>query len=213
MTSLPSDGNSSSDSFEYICEEIAFHKTMDRSHRPDPNCMSKQLEITDNMRKIVVDWLVEVHNTCKPEKFVPYVLHLAVAIMDRFLSHKPIVRQKYQLVALVSFIIAAKYELKCCLSAKNAVSITDHAYTEDEVVKMETVILRTLDYSFRMVTASTFLPFILKLFFRENRSREMGCMSLYMLDLSLMDTSMYELEPSRVASAAMYMARRLYGRS
>ena len=71
-----------SDKFE-IAEHIKLLKRNEDELRPDPFYMSKQSMITDSMRTILVDWLVDVsmHFEVMSE-----TLHFAIAYIDRTLS-------------------------------------------------------------------------------------------------------------------------------
>lgn len=51
----------------------------------------KQNDITDKMRAILVDWLVEVHLKFK---LLPETLYLTVNLIDRYLEKETIVRGK-----------------------------------------------------------------------------------------------------------------------
>ena len=61
--------------------------------------MDTQSDITSNMRKILIDWLVEVHMKYRLRM---ETLHLAVNIIDRYLSKAPVVRKYLQLVGIVA---------------------------------------------------------------------------------------------------------------
>ena len=76
----------------------------------DPNFMSMQSELTDRMRQILVDWLVDVQVkfNLKCE-----TLFLAADFIDRYLSKKCIRRVEFQLLGVASLFIASKY---ACLS-------------------------------------------------------------------------------------------------
>lgn len=65
--------------------------------RPDPFYMSNQSMITESMRAILVDWLVDVsiHFEVRSE-----TLHYAIAYIDRTLSVYPIFKNKLQLVGV-----------------------------------------------------------------------------------------------------------------
>ena len=69
--------------------------------------MSMQTDINPKMREILIDWLVEVHLKFKLHQ---ETLFLTVNIIDRFLSLRPIQRNKLQLVGCTAMLIAAKYE-------------------------------------------------------------------------------------------------------
>jgi len=74
------------------------------AHRPKPNYMRRQTDITSNMRSILVDWLVEVADEYKLHR---ETLFLAVDFVDRFLSVMAVQRQKLQLVGAAAMFIAA----------------------------------------------------------------------------------------------------------
>ena len=73
-------------------------------HRPKPQYMKKQPDITASMRSILVDWLVEVAEEYKLHR---ETLCLAVNYIDRFLSHMSVLRGKLQLVGAASMFLAA----------------------------------------------------------------------------------------------------------
>ena len=51
--------------------------------------MSKQEDINEKMRSILIDWLVEVHHKFK---LVPETLFLTVNLIDRYLQQKQVTR-------------------------------------------------------------------------------------------------------------------------
>ncbi|KAF6159466.1 hypothetical protein GIB67_032237 [Kingdonia uniflora] len=61
-----------------------------------------QRDITECMREILVDWLVEV---TEEYKLIPETLYLAVYLIDRFLSFNRIERQRLQLVGITCMLI------------------------------------------------------------------------------------------------------------
>lgn len=63
-----------------------------------------QVDVTANMRGILVDWLVEV---AEEYKLVSDTLYLTVSYIDRFLSAKSINRQKLQLLGVSAMLIAS----------------------------------------------------------------------------------------------------------
>ena len=70
--------------------------------------INKNSEITEQMRTILVDWLIEVQ-----ENFALFheTLYLAVQIMDHYLERKPVKREYLQLVGATSMLIASKFEV------------------------------------------------------------------------------------------------------
>lgn len=73
-------------------------------HRPKPNYMRRQPDITYTMRTILVEWMVEV---AEEYRLQTETLYLAVSYIDRFLSLMSVVRAKLQLVGTAAMFIAA----------------------------------------------------------------------------------------------------------
>lgn len=63
-----------------------------------------QVDVTPNMRGILVDWLVEV---AEEYKLVSDTLYLTVSYIDRFLSANSLNRQKLQLLGVSAMLIAS----------------------------------------------------------------------------------------------------------
>jgi len=80
------------------------------------------------MRKVLIDWLVEVHLNFK---LLPETLFIAVNLIDRYSMHHQIIRKNYQLVGVTCMLIASKYEEIYPPHIKDFIYITDSAYTND----------------------------------------------------------------------------------
>lgn len=91
-----------------------------------------QPNITERMRTILVDWILEVHYKFKLN---PQTLYLSVSILDRYLveSPEPVSRRNLQLVGITSLLIAAKYEEMFVPELRDLAYICDGAYTESQV--------------------------------------------------------------------------------
>ena len=63
-----------------------------------------QSDLTPSMRGVLMDWLVEV---AEEYNLVSDTLYLTVSYVDRFLSEKPINRQRLQLVGVSAMLIAS----------------------------------------------------------------------------------------------------------
>lgn len=112
--------------------------------------MTKQTDINEKMRKILVDWLLKVHSKFK---LLPETLYLTVNIIDRYLSHELVNRKILQLVGVTSMHIACKYEEIYPPEANDFVYITDNAYTKKELLDMEYKILKTLNFNLTFASA------------------------------------------------------------
>ena len=89
-----------------------------------------QNDTNQNMRGILVDWLVEV---AEEYKLSSENLYLSANYVDRFLSVVPVLRGTLQLVGVSCMLIASKYEEIFAPQVEDFVYITDNTYTAEEV--------------------------------------------------------------------------------
>lgn len=115
------------------------------------NYFKKQSEIDQSMRAIVIDWLVDVHRKYKLRQ---ETLFITLSLMDRFLEKNHISKEIFQLVAAAALFIATKYEEIYPPTLENFLYICADAYTKDDIVKMEGLILG--DIQFGIVFTSSF---------------------------------------------------------
>jgi len=178
----------------------------------NPNYMATiQTDVSERMRGILIDWLVEVHLKFK---LVPETLYLAVNLVDRFLSVVPNhPRGQLQLLGVVCLLVASKYEDIYAPEIRDIVHVCDCAYTKEQILAMEIRLLNVLKFNLSTPTAFFFLQRFGKL----NRVDEKQFyLAQYCFELSLVD---YELtmshadKPSQLAASALYLANKLAKRS
>ncbi len=117
---------------EYIDEIFSYLLNTEHKHLPCPEYMDTvQNDINQNMRGILVDWLVEV---AEEYKLSSENLYLSANYVDRFLSVVPVLRGKLQLVGVSCMLIASKYEEIFAPQVEDFVYITDNTYTAEEVI-------------------------------------------------------------------------------
>lgn len=104
---------------------------------------SRQDDISEKMRAILIDWLIEVHLKFKLRH---ETLFLTVNILDRFLAVQKVARQRLQLVGVTALMLAAKYEEIYPPEVRDYVYICDNAYTREQIVQMEQLILSKLSF-------------------------------------------------------------------
>uniref|UniRef100_A0A3B4FMR3 G2/mitotic-specific cyclin-B2 n=1 Tax=Pundamilia nyererei TaxID=303518 RepID=A0A3B4FMR3_9CICH len=100
-------------------------------------------EITDGMRALLIDWLVQVHSRFQ---LLQETLYLTVAILDRFLQVQPVSRRKLQLVGVTAMLVACKYEEMYAPEVGDFAYITDNAFTKSQILEMEQQILKGLKF-------------------------------------------------------------------
>ncbi|XP_057969821.1 cyclin-A2-4 [Malania oleifera] len=175
--------------------------------RPSSNFMETvQRDITQCMRGILVDWLVEVS---EEYKLVPDTLYLTVHLIDLFLSQNYIERQRLQLLGITCMLIASKYEEICAPHVEDFCFITDSTYTREEVLKMESRVLNNFGFQISAPTTKTFL----RRFVRaaqatyKNPSFELEYLANYLAELTLLEYDFLNYIPSLIAASAVFLAR------
>ncbi|KAL4583933.1 hypothetical protein LXL04_008519 [Taraxacum kok-saghyz] len=175
--------------------------------RPHSDFMEKvQRDVTQSMRGVLVDWLVEVS---EEYKLVADTLYLTVYLIDLFLSQHYIERQKLQLLGITCMLIASKYEEMCAPSVEEFCFITDSTYTKSEVVKMEGLVLNELNFQCASPTAKTFLRRFLRAAQASEQvpSLELEFLANYLTELTLIDYNFLVFVPSKIAASAVFLAR------
>ncbi|KAL1298138.1 hypothetical protein HN51_042546 [Arachis hypogaea] len=183
------------------------------SRRPYPNYMETvQQDITQSMRGILVDWLVEVS---EEYKLVPDTLYLTVYLIDWFLSQTYIERRRLQLLGITCMLIASKYEEINAPRIEEFCFITDNTYTKEEVRKMETEVLKSSSYKLFTPTTKTFLRRFLRAAQAsyESPSFELEFLANYLAELTLMNYGFLNFRPSMIAASAVFLARWTLDRS
>eukprot|EP01061_Rhynchopus_euleeides_P006482 TRINITY_DN1551_c0_g1_i1.p1 TRINITY_DN1551_c0_g1~~TRINITY_DN1551_c0_g1_i1.p1 ORF type:complete len:304 (+),score=150.22 TRINITY_DN1551_c0_g1_i1:58-969(+) len=163
-----------------------------------------QVEVTDKMRAILVDWLVDVHlkYKCRPE-----TIYLAVNLLDRFLMVKPVEKKKLQLVGCVAMMLACKYEEIMPPEVRDFVHISANTYTRTEMLAMEKSMLVELDYN---LTVPTMWQFLTQLIGNE-RADTMRHGAEYLAEQTLMCAKLSGFPASLQAAACVYLSRRVLG--
>jgi len=186
------------------CVDDIYHfwKQMERKYAIDSNYMSRQTDINARMRAILLDWLVEVHLKFK---LVPQTLYLTVHLIDRFLELKVVKRQKLQLVGVTAMLIASKYEEIYAPEVRDFEYISDKAYPQDEIIKMEAFMLDTLQFRISVPTSLNFLQRFLKV---TNAAKDVKQLSNFYCERMLQEHEMLQYSPTMICSSALSLARR-----
>jgi len=205
---------------DYKDDILAYMRSIEREPtlRPRASYMKKQQDINNSMRCILVDWLVEVS---EEYKLNTETLHLAVNYTDRFLSQMSVLRGKLQLVGTAAMYIAAKYEEIAPPDVGEFVYITDDTYTKKQVLRMEHLLLKVLDFRMTTPTANYFLLHhlrALKAMTHTNSEAKLLAkvehMAHYLAELTLVDANVFlGYLPSEVAAAALYVAHVALGKA
>jgi len=186
---------------EYVNEIYEHMMEKEKKDRVDPRFLSTQVDINEKMRAILVDWLVEVHRMFK---LLPETLFLAVNLIDRFLELKPVAREKLQLVGITSMLIASKYEEIYAPECNDFVYISDGAYSKEQILNMEQLILNTLNFN---LTHPSPLHFLRRYSKAAGSDYTIHTLCKYLIELMLIDVKLLKYTSSQIAAGSVYIAR------
>jgi len=187
---------------EYAKDIYTYLRGSETKFLPKWNYMSKQPDITHSMRAILVDWLVEV---AEEYKLQTETLYLAVSYIDRFLSFMSVQRAKLQLVGTACMFIAAKYEEIYPPDVGEFVYITDDTYNKRQVLRMEHLVLKVLNFDLSVPSSHLFVSQIADMAGCDERTQHLA---MYLNELSLMSGEKFlQYTPSHVAASSVALAR------
>lgn len=199
------DGNNPQLVSEYANDIYSYLFEVERAFPIKEKHLETQIEVTPKMRHILIDWISEVHLQFKLEL---ETFHMAVSIIDRFLqSTNKTKRRELQLVGVTALFIAAKYEELYPPEITDFVYITDETYTKRQILDMEMVIFRELDFQLSKPLSIHFL----RRFSKAAKSDDINhIMAKYLMELASLDYNMCHYHPSEIAAASLYLSLKLF---
>lgn len=165
------------------------------------------------MRAILLDWLVEV---CEVYRLHRETFYLAVDFIDRFLGVAPAVpKNRLQLIGVTCLFIGAKIEEIYPPKLQEFAYVTDGACTEEEILQMELMILKGLNWGLSPMTPNAWVRMFLQTW---HGSKEPGDESfslpaysglpfsrvMQLLDLAMLDVGSLEFSYSVLATSSLY---------
>ncbi|XP_021341041.1 G2/mitotic-specific cyclin-B3-like [Mizuhopecten yessoensis] len=168
-----------------------------------PTYMEKQTSLTNNMRAILVDWLVEVQENFELNH---ETLYLAVKLVDMYLTTKNVSKERLQLVGAAALFISCKFDERCPPMVADFLYICDDAYTKNDFLAMERSVLKTIGFDIGMPLSYRFLRRYAKC---ARASMETLTLARYILELSLMEYDFLKYRESEMASACLCLAFRM----
>jgi len=183
---------------EYAQEIYAYLKHLEKKRLVRSDFLSG-CPITDKMRAVLVDWLVEVQMQFK---LLQETLFLTVNTIDRFLAveGKTVYKSRLQLVGVAAMFLVCKIEEVYAPAISDFVYITDNAYTEAEIRQMELQIIRALGFDLCQPISLNFLR-------RYSKAGDVDMlqhsMAKYTLEVCLLDYDLLSTPGSLLASAAL----------
>lgn len=168
--------------------------------------MSKQRDVSIKMRAILIDWLIDVHIKFK---LLPQTIFMTVNLIDRYLSIQEITRQHLQLVGITSLMVICKYEEIYPPLIKDYISVCDNAYTKDQILEMESLMIKTLNFEMTVVSAYVFLEYLqLKI---QMEPKEF-VFARYILENSLFDLNCLRYGNLIIVTGAIFLVNKIFKR-
>ena len=136
---------------------------------------------------------------------MPETLYLTIQLIDRFLAKKQTNRKNLQLVGITSMLLASKYEEIWSPEVKDFVFISDKAYTKQQLLQMERVMLNTLKYR---LTVPTHYHFLLRYLKAAKADKKCEHYAFFLTELALINYKCIKYQSSLIATASVYAALR-----
>ncbi|XP_023704948.1 G2/mitotic-specific cyclin-B3 isoform X2 [Cryptotermes secundus] len=164
------------------------------------NYMVRQPSISQWMRSLLVDWMVEVQESFELNH---ETLYLAVKLVDLYLDKIVVGKETLQLIGAAAMFIASKFDERIPPLVEDFLYICDGAYTHSELIKMETNLLKVVDFNLGIPLSYRFLR-------RYARCAKLSLSTLtlarYILESSLLEYSFVSESSSKMAAAALLLA-------
>ena len=178
--------------------------TNKKKFKPEYNYMNSQTEINEQMRSILVDWIIDVHGKFG---FTDETLYMTVLIIDRYSSIKKITRNEYQNLGISALMISCKHEEINVPKVEDFIYITDNAYNKEEVFNMEQNILNGLNYDLLYPSPIKFFEYLSLKF---NFDKKQFYFGKYLMETFLLNLIWIKYLPSIIACAAAYIVMKFF---
>ena len=169
--------------------------------------------MTTTDREKFVNSMVDLHLILKKlgSPLQMDTLFLAVSLFDRFLGERIVAREKLPLLMTASFYLASKFEDTNYPMISDLLVISKQAFTKDDMLMMERILLHKLGFRMGAPTAYTFLRRYVHCCECENT---VGLTARFLAELSLMSYSLStRYPPSMVAASALAFALAVNGKA
>lgn len=188
---------------EYAPEILNYLHELEHMYAADADYMANQDELRWEMRGVLIDWVVQVHQRFN---LLPETLFLTVNYIDRFLSRRRVSLLRFQLVGAVALFIAAKYEEINCPTVQEVAYMADNAYSIEDFLKAERFMIDVLEFDMGWPGPMSFLRRTSK---ADDYDYETRTLAKYFLEITIMDHRFVASQPSWLAAGAHYLLRKM----
>ncbi|XP_076865892.1 G1/S-specific cyclin-E2-like [Brachyhypopomus gauderio] len=162
------------------------------------SCMDRHPRLQPKMRAVLLDWLMEV---CEAYVLHRQTFYLAQDFFDRFiLTQDDVEKERLQLIGITALFIASKIEEIYPPKIMELAYVTDGACLEEEILQMELVMLKALNWNLcpetvvswmklyvQMASVYDFTNLLVPQFSQETYIRITQLLDLCILDINSLD--------------------------
>jgi len=190
---------------DYVMETFQYYKNREAQFMVG-DYIGQQQEITEAMRAILVDWLVEVQESFELNH---ETLYTAVKITDLYLSKKQVRKEELQLVGATACLIACKVDERIPPLVDDFLYVCDDAYNREELMKMERKMLQVVGFDLGYSLSYRYV----RRYGRVCRvTMPVLTLARYILETSLMEYSLnVTISESKLAASCLVLAFKMKG--
>ncbi|XP_076856884.1 G1/S-specific cyclin-E1 [Brachyhypopomus gauderio] len=172
--------------------------------------MERHPALQPKMRAILLDWLMEV---CEVYKLHRETFYLGQDYFDRFMAtQENVLKTTLQLIGIAALFIAAKMEEIYPPKVHQFAYVTDGACTEEEILDMEVIIMKELNWSLSPLTPVAWLNIYMQMaYLKESVAvlvpqypQSTFVQITELLNLCILDLKSLEFSYSLLAASALF---------
>ncbi|XP_012670391.1 G1/S-specific cyclin-E1 [Clupea harengus] len=181
----------------------------DEAYTHDTGVMDRHPRLQPKMRAILLDWLMEV---CEVYKLHRETFYLAQHYFDRFMATQTdVLKSTLQLIGISSLFIAAKMEEIYPPKLHQFAYVTDGACMEEEILTMEIIIMKELNWSLSPLTPVSWLNIYMQVAYLKTEEvlipqypEATFVQITELLDLCTLDVKSLEFTSGLLAASALF---------
>lgn len=189
---------------EYFSTNLQFLRNKERENYRLINYLGHHGTVTENSRGKLIDWLSDLHQKFK---MFPETIFSVVSIMDQYLSVKEVPISELQLVGVATLFLTSKFEETYQVpKLKHLVCSCAGLYTVKQILNMEADIIKELNFELIVNSSYKFFEPLSRVIGLEPKNHHLAH---YVLELSMLQPRFLDYAPSLVASAAIYLIKKI----
>ncbi|KAK1737948.1 cyclin family protein [Skeletonema marinoi] len=160
-------------------------------------------------REKIVEWCYQVVDHCELGRDV---VSYAMSYFDRIVPHYGINDTLVQLVAMTCLYLAIKVHCSKKISVQSMVSLSRGSFRDDQVLKMERIVLQGLNWYLTPATPHLFLEIFFETTQDNEAMNEIKDSASYLLELAVCDNFFITKKASSISRAAILAAMDIVAR-